>query len=311
MANSFFLTGERRLRLGFRLALALAAFFLAALFAAGARTGLRAVGTPPAVAMLLAASLWIGAHLGLTILLRHRVDRRPWGGMALPPLANGRTPLLIGLAFGTALLFLVAGIQLGAGWIELTRSGESGMAAGVAAGLAGSIAVGFSEELLFRGYILQNLGEEMPFWAATLVAGVAFAVLHMFVGGFGLGFILSAVTMGAFFSITRILSGSLWFAIGTHAAWDWAQAYLVGLGAVNHPAQDHSLLHVTQHGPTWMVGEAPSIEGGLLFTLIFLAATAGACAYASLRRRQLGWHAPLRAEGQGNVVERAAFTDPA
>jgi membrane protease YdiL (CAAX protease family) len=113
----------------------------------------------------------------------------------------------------------------------------------------------------------------------------------MFVGGFGLRFIVSATAMSTFFVLTRTVSGSLWFAIGAHAAWDWAQTFLVGLGAVNDHAQDHALFRVDQHGPSWAVGDAPSIEGGGLFILLFLIASGGACAYAFRKARP--WGDPL------------------
>jgi len=58
----------------------------------------------------------------------------------------------------------------------------------------------------------------------------------------------------------------------------------------------HSLFHINQHGPKWVVGDAPSIEGGALFTLLFLASTAIAYAYASFKGKRIEWQARLDAE---------------
>ncbi len=291
MITALFLTPERRLRLGFRLLLGVMAFLLAVILREAAKYGLHALGVPRPLYMLLGAPIEIGAFLGMTIALRRRVDRKSWAGMALPPPSKGKSFFLVGFVLSTVLLLLAVGIQLGAQWIEVTPGDVWTTAVYLIPGLAISLCVGFNEELLFRGYVLQNLGEEMPLWPATLVSGVVFAMLHGLNGGFGLGFVVSVATLTVFFVVMRLSTGSLWFAIGFHAAWDWAQTFLVGLSTVNS-TQDHSLFHVHQHGPKWMVGEAPSIEGGALYTLLFLAVLAGAYAYASSTGKRIQWRLP-------------------
>ncbi|HWL86065.1 MAG TPA: CPBP family intramembrane glutamic endopeptidase [Polyangiaceae bacterium] len=297
MMNSLFFTHERRLRLGFRLALAFVVYAICGILREVAKLGMHAAGASRPVAMTLAAVLEISAYLGATMVLRRRVDLRPWAGMALPPPAKGARLFFLGGVLGTALLLVVVGIELAARWIEVGRTDATTFAAYLVAGLAISLAVGFIEELLFRGYFLQNLGEEIPLWAATLLTGVFFAAIHMLNGGFGVEYIVSAIAINTLFALMRVLSGSLWLGIGFHAAWDWAQTLLVGLSVVNNPAQDHSLFRVAQHGPTWMVGDAPSIEGGLLFPMIFLLSIAGICGHAFLRGRPVGWRARLGPEG--------------
>jgi membrane protease YdiL (CAAX protease family) len=39
--------------------------------------------------------------------------------------------------------------------------------------------VGFSEEILFRGFILRNLNENIGFWASNIISAALFALVHI------------------------------------------------------------------------------------------------------------------------------------
>ncbi|MEO6923860.1 MAG: CPBP family intramembrane glutamic endopeptidase, partial [Bryocella sp.] len=104
--------------------------------------------------------------------------------------------------------------------------------------------VGFAEEYAFRGYIqytlmrgLYGLGElisqkharAIAFWLAAIIWSVAFGAVH----GDNSGETVAGLTAVVAFGLTACYilwrTGSLWWAIGLHASWDWAQSFLFGV----------------------------------------------------------------------------------
>jgi len=155
--------------------------------------------------------------------------------------------------------------------------------------LAPSPAVGFAEELAFRGYIFQTLGERMPVWAASLSMSVIFAVTHLTLGGFNGAFVVSVTVVSLMFLSLRFATGSLWFPIGFHGAWDWAQTHFLGLSTTGTPGYDPALVQIRQTGPPFWVGDQQAIESGLLFMLIALGLLALALVYASVVGKSPPW----------------------
>ena len=198
--------------------------------------------------------------------------------------------MALGFALGGVVLWLAFVVQHELGWVRILRI-DSLSAAGprIALALIPSIAVGFSEELAFRGFVFQTLAERMPVWAAAGWSAAIFAVYHLTLGGFGPGFVATVVCLALVFTVLRIATGSLWLPIGLHAAWDWTQTYLIGLATVGQPGHDPALVKVSQSGPSFWVGQAPAIEGGLLYAIIAIGALAAALAYAAQRGHAPRW----------------------
>lgn len=154
--------------------------------------------------------------------------------------------------------------------------------------LAGFFVVGVAEEYLFRGYLQYTLtrglfglfSETNPrrrflaFWAAVLVLSVLFLLVHIRNPGetpLGLTAVFFA---GLLFAYSLWRTGSLWWAIGFHATWDWSQSFLYGVGdsgtvskgrlLLSHP-QGNPLLNGGQTGPEGSIFVFPVL---LLIALI-------------------------------------------
>jgi membrane protease YdiL (CAAX protease family) len=88
--------------------------------------------------------------------------------------------------------------------------------------------VGFSEELMFRGALLQAFRRAMPIWGAVLLTSVAFGSIHtlnVFLTGDLKAAALQAAAAflsGLVFIALRLRTGSLWPPILLHALWDFA-----------------------------------------------------------------------------------------
>ncbi|MDX9954115.1 MAG: type II CAAX endopeptidase family protein [Anaerolineae bacterium] len=81
--------------------------------------------------------------------------------------------------------------------------------------------VGWSEELLSRGFYLQVLSERLnPFWGVVISSAI-FTYLHRFNTGFGIPYIIFLFAGGLFFAYAVRKTGQLWLAMGLHAGWDY------------------------------------------------------------------------------------------
>ena len=75
--------------------------------------------------------------------------------------------------------------------------------------------------------------------------------------------ILSVALVGLFWCFTLLRTGSLWFAVGLHASWDWAQSYFYGVPDSGGTSPGH-LLSSSSQGPAWLSGGSVGPEGSVL-----------------------------------------------
>jgi membrane protease YdiL (CAAX protease family) len=202
--------------------------------------------------------------LGLTALVA-RMERRSLACYGLPIDAAFRRPFRIGVLWGLALATLTIGATallggLSFGAPELSASGIVLYAIGWGVAF---VLVGVAEELLFRGYALSALSAGIGFWPAAVVLAAAFGGLHLLNDGEGFLGALNVVCYALFASFTLQRTGNLWFAIGMHAAWDYAQSFLYGVPDSGMRAEGH-LLQADLHGPSWLTGGTVGPEGSLL-----------------------------------------------
>ncbi len=283
---------ENRLCVGWRLlayTLAYAVCLAAATFAGHA---LRPT-VPRWLLGFVVTAMAIGSMLLTFRFLRRRMDRRPWCWIGLSLSDRGWMGLATGFASGVVMLGTVFCSEWGLGWVQPSARLGSASILAVAGSLAAGLGIGFSEELLTRGVFLQNLGERFPLWVATVLTGLAFGLFHLAnpAQHVDLAFVASCVVGTMLLVLARFVTGTLMWAIGWHASWDWMQD-LLGL-AEPQRTQDFVVVSVVQHGPPIWVGRAPSLEGGLL--AIGVVGLAAAAFWAVGRRRgcELDWTRPL------------------
>jgi membrane protease YdiL (CAAX protease family) len=130
------------------------------------------------------------------------------------------------------------------------------------------LVVGFREEFLFRGYTQFTLSDGIGFWPAVLLLSAGFGYVHSGnPGESGVG-ILGVVVIGVFFCFTLRRTGTLWFAVGMHAAWDWSETFFYSVPDSGLVLPGH-LLNSSFHGSRWITGGSVGPEGSvLLFVLV-------------------------------------------
>jgi membrane protease YdiL (CAAX protease family) len=130
--------------------------------------------------------------------------------------------------------------------------------------------VGFFEEFTFRGYSLFTLTSGVGFWPAAVALSAIFGALHLLnVGEAWIG-ALAAALIGLFFCFTVRRSGSLWFAVGMHTAWDWGESFVYSVPDSGSMVPGH-LLNSSFHGSNWLTGGSVGPEGSVFLFLVIAA----------------------------------------
>jgi uncharacterized protein len=125
------------------------------------------------------------------------------------------------------------------------------------------VLVGLFEEFLMRGYTLHTLAQLMGFWPAAILLSCAFGAVHFSNPGETWVGLAGAVAIGMFFCLTLQRTGSLWFAVGFHAFWDWGQTYLYSVPDSGTVEPGH-LMRPSFAGPDWLNGGSVGPEGSVL-----------------------------------------------
>jgi uncharacterized protein len=201
------------------------------------------------------------------------IERRPFGDYGLPRRGAFGKPFWIGLAWGiTAITVLMVAIG-GVGDFSLGRIALHGgrMLRFAAFWGAFFIAVGLFEDFLLRGYTQFTLTSAIGFWPSAGLLSTVFAALHFWNPGETWIGLLAVAVIGLFFCLTLRRTGSLWFAIGFHASWDWGESFLYSVPDSGSTVTGH-LLRSALHGSRWITGGTVGPEGSVLvFVVIGLA----------------------------------------
>lgn len=138
-----------------------------------------------------------------------------WGDMGFGPPQPTRSILLGWMHVAAITGFLVLAVTAGL---------PSGMV--ITFLLANTLMVGFSEEVMFRGFVLSAFRGVMGVWPAVLLSSVIFGGVHV-LNGFITGAwgpavfqAVMATLSGIGFAALRVRTGSLWPGIVLHGLWD-------------------------------------------------------------------------------------------
>jgi uncharacterized protein len=114
-----------------------------------------------------------------------------------------------------------------------------------------------------------NKIQDSNFWHAAWATSTGFGFVHTLNNGENWIGIFAAAAIGFVFCLSIRLTGSAWWAIGCHAAWDWGETYFYGTADSGFVAKGHYLTTVPAGNPLWS-GGADGPEGSLLIVPIVL-----------------------------------------
>jgi len=119
--------------------------------------------------------------------------------------------------------------------------------------LGANVFVGLNEAYLFRGYTLSVLWRGAGFWPAALVTTAIFAGLHLskpHENAMDIGMIF---VLGLAICLSVRRTGTLWWAVGWHTAFDFGQFFLIGTNNGGQTPVGH-LFKVSFPGSAWLNG---------------------------------------------------------
>jgi membrane protease YdiL (CAAX protease family) len=213
------------------------------------------------------------------------LDRRPFTDFGLRLSRNWWIDFGFGLFLGALLVSLIIVVQISIGWVTLsgafvTHSPQIIFPLAMLAYLVTFVATGIQEELLFRGYQLQNLAEGlsgklispgMAVILATFLSSAVFGAMHMANPNSSLVSTVNIIFAGSFLlAIGYVLTGELAIPIGLHIAWNFFMGNIYGFPVSGIDFSGTTLIAIQQSGPQLWTGGAFGPEAGLLGLLAML-----------------------------------------
>jgi CAAX protease family protein len=200
-----------------------------------------------------------------------RMEKRPLGDYGIPPRGIFGLRFWEGSVWGFAMLSAILLVLRLTGHFQIDSVALAGGAVYRYALSWGVVflAVAVQEEFAFRGYWLFSFARRFQFWRAALFTSLIFGVAHLGNPNENVLGILQVVVIGLLFCLMIRRTGSLWFALGFHAAWDWAETFFYG-------TPDSGLLGVGRYlntsvqGPKWLTGGSAGPEGSVIAFLVLL-----------------------------------------
>jgi membrane protease YdiL (CAAX protease family) len=205
-----------------------------------------------------------------------RVEKRKWGVYGL----RGRTAFgklfWVGTGWGFAGITLLLGAMYGLRVVDFGHLAIHGgrMVKFAVFWAVFFLLVGIFEEFLLRGYSQFTLTRVIGFWPAAVLLSCTFGLIHLSNAGEEWPGLLAAAVIGFFFCLTLRRTGTLWFAVGFHAAWDWGETFFYSVPDSGTVFPGH-LLKSSFHGPQWLTGGKVGPEGSVLCFVVIAVVWAG------------------------------------
>jgi membrane protease YdiL (CAAX protease family) len=198
-----------------------------------------------------------------------RIETLPLSLYGLPVRSAFGKQFWIGCLFGLGEIFALIGVIAAFGGYSFGSLAEHGVALAEWALFWGIffVVVALFEEFFFRGYSLHTLADGIGFWPAVILLAVSFGLVHKANSGENWVGVAGVVFVGLFWSFTLKRTGSLWFALGMHATFDFGETFLFSVPDSGMIFPGH-LSNATLHGPNWLTGGAPGPEASVIDFLI-------------------------------------------
>jgi uncharacterized protein len=205
-------------------------------------------------------------------LVMAQLEARPFSEYGIPWVAAMPRLFLQGVAWGIGEITVVIGLIAAFGGYSFGMRALGGVPLLEYAAFWGVffLIVGVFEEFFFRGYLQFTTASGIGFWPAAFVLSAIFGAVHLSNPGEGPVGALGVFAIGLFYCFTLRRTGNLWFAIGSHAAFDFGETYLYSVPNSGLVLQGH-LSYASLHGARWLTGGSIGPEGSV-FSFAALAA---------------------------------------
>ena len=194
------------------------------------------------------------------------IERRPVTELSPAP---ALPELIVGLGVGVVLFAIVIGILWIAGVYQPLGWGSLD---GVAITFLLWLAVGVLEEIEFRGLVYRLCRAIVGTWGAIVMSGILFGLVHGMDPGATPMALTSVAIAGLMLGAAFALTGRLWFPIGIHAGWNFAEGSLFGT-AVSGGNLGSSAIRAKLAGPELLAGGRFGPEASIVTVVVLLVTT--------------------------------------
>jgi membrane protease YdiL (CAAX protease family) len=203
--------------------------------------------------------------------LMSRLERREFGAYGLPLRGAFGKLFWHGALFGLTEISMVVGgmAALGSYHFGALAIHRSELLRWAAFWAIFFILVGLYEEFAFRGYVQFTFAQGLGFWPAAVLLSIAFGLIHKGNPGETWIGLAGIVLTGLFWCLTLQRTGSLWFAVGMHAIFDFGETFLYSVPDSGVIFPGH-LSNATIAGPSWVTGGTAGPEGSVFDFLVLL-----------------------------------------
>jgi membrane protease YdiL (CAAX protease family) len=205
--------------------------------------------------------------IGATWLSIKFVDHRPFSAFGIGLLPDFGKHFVIGLGIAAAMLGVLIAGCFAFGYVSIHWTGGQVPPGTLLATLGILVVAAATEELIFRGFLLQVLIDGLGQWPAIIIMSVLFAAVHVGNPNSSQLGILNTVAAGVLLSLAYVKTGSLWLPYAIHLGWNAGLGFVFGFPLSGIDLA--SLWTTGTAGSETILGGGYGPEGGLLCTFVF------------------------------------------
>jgi membrane protease YdiL (CAAX protease family) len=279
LAKTIFISpDEPRLRAGWRLVLQtlLLGLILAVLGLLASR-GLGLLDQITYAAYLLLGTLVTSLAITFSVYFARRfLDRRSFSSLGLSVDKQALGDIFFGIVLTGLMMGLIFLTVWALNWVQIesfawqVEDWGNILASIVTMTLLFSF-VSWQEELLFRGYWLQNLSAGLTQSLGILLSSAVFALFHWFNPNLNWLGLTGLFLAGLFMAYGYLRTRQLWLPIGLHLGWNLFEGTLFGFPVSGQ--YQYQLIRQTTTGPDLITGGAFGPEAGLILLPILALGT--------------------------------------
>ena len=270
LSRIFLTKDQSRLRAGWRLLIAVILTGLFFQIVDWIRSALSMTGPTKAISGSL---IDFAVVTGAIYLARRFADKRSFASLGLNINNQAGFDIIVGIAIAFVLMFLIYLIEYSFGWLKFESfawqiDSPSTVITYTLRYLVVLIFVGWNEELVYRGYILQTLTSGLNLIWALLITSLYFGIEHLSNPNSSGMAVAGIFFIGLFFAYGYLRTSQLWLSIGIHTGWNFFENAVFGfpVSGFDRPG----LFRVTVSGSNLWTGGAFGPEAGLIILPICL-----------------------------------------
>ena len=130
--------------------------------------------------------------------------------------------------------------------------------------------VAIIEEIVFRGYLLNNLMESINKYVAVAIISIIFGILHSLNPNFTFIGLLNLILFGGLLGLYYVHTKNLWFQIFFHLSWNYFQGPILGFSVSGKGHEINFLIKQQLDGNSIITGGNFGFEGSLILTVLLI-----------------------------------------